>query len=32
MGKRADAVLIAHNIVFVIEFKTGASGHAVERF
>src|SRR4051794_413808 len=28
MGKRADAVLIAQNIVFVIEFKTGAGGHA----
>ncbi len=32
MGKRADAVLIAHNIVFVIEFKTGASGHASSAF
>jgi hypothetical protein len=32
MGKRADAVLIAHNIVFVIEFKTGASGHALSAF
>ncbi len=28
MGKRADAVLIAKNIVFVVEFKAGASGHA----
>jgi hypothetical protein len=27
MGKRADAVLVAENIVFVIEFKVGASGH-----
>jgi hypothetical protein len=27
MGKRADAVLIAKNIVFVIEFKAGASGY-----
>jgi hypothetical protein len=27
MGKRADAVLVATNIVFVIEFKAGASGH-----
>jgi hypothetical protein len=27
MGKRADALLIAANIVFIIEFKTGASGH-----
>jgi hypothetical protein len=32
MGKRADALLIAHNIVFVIEFKTGASGHASSAF
>jgi hypothetical protein len=28
MGKRADAVLIAENVVFVIEFKVGASNHA----
>jgi hypothetical protein len=28
MGKRADAVLIAQNIVFVIEFKVGAGDHA----
>jgi hypothetical protein len=28
MGKRADAVLIAASIIFVIEFKVGASGHA----
>jgi hypothetical protein len=28
MGKRADAVLITENIVFVIEFKVGASDHA----
>ena len=28
MGKRADAVLIAANIIFVIEFKAGASRHA----
>jgi hypothetical protein len=27
MGKRADAVLISANIVFVIEFKAGASQH-----
>ncbi len=27
MGKRADAVLISENIVFVIEFKVGASEH-----
>ena len=27
MGKRADTLLIAKNIVFVIEFKAGASGH-----
>jgi hypothetical protein len=28
MGKRADVVLVTGNIVFVIEFKAGASGHA----
>lgn len=28
MGKRADAVLIAHGIVFVIEFKIGAKEHS----
>ena len=28
MGKRADAVLITHGIVFVIEFKIGAKDHA----
>jgi hypothetical protein len=28
MGKRADALLIAGNIVFVLEFKAGASEHA----
>jgi schlafen family protein len=28
MGKRADAVLITENIVFVIEFKVGAGDHA----
>jgi hypothetical protein len=28
MGKRADALLIVHNIVFVIEFKVGASEHS----
>jgi hypothetical protein len=27
MGKRADALLIAENIVFVIEFKAGATTH-----
>jgi hypothetical protein len=27
MGKRADALLIAENIVFVIEFKVGATTH-----
>jgi len=27
MGKRADALLVAANIIFVIEFKAGASGH-----
>jgi Schlafen group 3, DNA/RNA helicase domain len=28
MGKRADVILIAENIVFVIEFKAGATEHA----
>ncbi len=32
MGKRADAVLITENIVFVIEFKVGASTHASSGF
>ena len=32
MGKRADAVLIAANIIFVIEFKTGASRHLAVGF
>ncbi len=32
MGKRADAVLLVGNIVFVIEFKAGASGHASNAF
>jgi hypothetical protein len=32
MGKRADAVLIAANIIFVIEFKAGASLHASMAF
>jgi hypothetical protein len=32
MGKRADAVLIAGCIVFVIEFKAGASEHASSAF
>ena len=32
MGKRADAVLISGNIVFVIEFKIGASTHASSAF
>lgn len=27
MGKRADALVIAENIVFVIEFKVGATAH-----
>ena len=27
MGKRADAVLISKNVVFVLEFKAGASEH-----
>jgi hypothetical protein len=29
MGKRVDALLIAHGIVFVIEFKVGAGEHAL---
>ena len=32
MGKRADAVLVVENIVFVIEFKVGASTHASSAF
>jgi hypothetical protein len=32
MGKRADAVLIVENIVFVIEFKVGASEHSSSAF
>jgi hypothetical protein len=32
MGKRADAVLVAENIVFVIEFKVGASEHTSNAF
>ena len=32
MGKRADAVLIEENIVFVIEFKVGATGHTSTAF
>jgi hypothetical protein len=32
MGKRADAVLIEKNIVFVIEFKIGAKGHTSAAF
>ena len=32
MGKRADAVLIEENIVFVIEFKVGAIGHTSAAF
>jgi hypothetical protein len=32
MGKRVDAVLIAENIVFVIEFKVGAIGHTSAAF
>ncbi len=32
MGKRADAVLIAKSIVFVIEFKTRGKRTRVERF
>src|SRR6185437_13893484 len=32
MGKRADAVLVIENIVFVIEFKVGAGAHASSAF
>ncbi len=32
MGKRADALLIANNIVFVIEFKVGADEHLAGAF
>ena len=32
MGKRADAVLITASIVFLIEFKVGASEHALSAF
>jgi hypothetical protein len=32
MGKRADAVLIVENIVFVIEFKAGATEHSASAF
>ncbi|HKV80413.1 MAG TPA: DUF2075 domain-containing protein [Candidatus Sulfotelmatobacter sp.] len=32
MGKRADAVLVIENIVFVIEFKVGASEHTSSAF
>ena len=32
MGKRADAVLIAENIVFIIESKAGATGHTSAAF
>jgi hypothetical protein len=32
MGKRADAVLVLGNIVFVIEFKVGASEHLASAF
>jgi hypothetical protein len=32
MGKRADAVLVLGNIVFAIEFKTGAGEHVASAF
>jgi hypothetical protein len=32
MGKRADAVLVSEDIVFVIEFKAGASVHLASAF
>ncbi|MGA7155709.1 MAG: DUF2075 domain-containing protein [Acidobacteriaceae bacterium] len=32
MGKRADAVLVSENIVFIIEFKVGATEHLAYAF
>lgn len=32
MGKRADAVLLLETIVFVLEFKVGASEHSAAAF
>ncbi|MBV8834881.1 MAG: DUF2075 domain-containing protein [Acidobacteriaceae bacterium] len=32
MGKRADAVLVVRNVVFILEFKIGASEHASSAF
>ncbi len=32
MGKRADAILIEKNIIFVIEFKVGATGYTSAAF
>ncbi|HXU21120.1 MAG TPA: DUF2075 domain-containing protein [Verrucomicrobiae bacterium] len=32
MGKRADAIVVAKNIVFVIEFKTGANSYTSAAF
>jgi Uncharacterized conserved protein (DUF2075) len=32
MGKRADAVLVLRNVVFVVEFKIGASEHLSSAF
>ena len=32
MGKRADAILIHQNVVFVIEFKIGATAHSSAAF
>lgn len=32
MGKRADAVLLAENIIFILEFKVGAHQHHADAF
>lgn len=32
MGKRVDAVLLSESIVFLLEFKVGATQHSVEAF
>lgn len=32
MGKRADAVIVLENLIFVIEFKVGASQHVFSAF
>jgi hypothetical protein len=32
MGKRVDSLLILSNVVFIVEFKIGASGHLSSAF